>query len=277
MKPRKRATGFTLIELLVVIAIVAILAGLLLPALAQAKAKAQTLKCLNNLKQLQLAWHVYSLDFNDAMPGNDPSPGSADDSVWAPGIMVFETRPEMAVAFPMTTNWALLLTNFPGSIGPYHRSAAIYRCPADKSYIILDGQKHDRVRSYAANHYLGSTGGHYALDYTGKHFFKFSDIRDIAPSETWGILEPHDDSIMSSRFYGLGRSCPHYDHWGSVPSKRHNDGCCFSFTDGHVERHRWLEPQGIYGVRRISGLGAAPTSSKRDVQWLTVHATALPD
>lgn len=280
MKRCKKGAGFTLIELLVVIAIVAILAGLLLPVLGRAKSKAHTLKCLNNLRQLQLCWHLYSLDHNDAMPGNNHYGGSWEyDAVWVPGHVVFETRPEMAVAFPMTTNLALLLTNFYGSIAPYHRSAALYRCPADKSYIILDGQKHDRVRSYAANNYLGWSGyGEGELENgTGKYFYRFSQIRDIAPTETWSIIEPHDDTIISAVFENNGRKHFHYNEWAAVPSKRHNDGCNFSFADGHVERHRWLQPHGIGPVRRRSGYGGAATCAARDVEWLTVHATALPD
>ncbi len=84
----RRVTAFTLIELLVVIVIIAILAALLLPALSRTKARAQSIACLNNLKQLALSWVLYAHDHDDFLVPNKDGDNGGGDWVSFPGSWI---------------------------------------------------------------------------------------------------------------------------------------------------------------------------------------------
>jgi len=273
---RSSAKGFTLVELLVVIAVIAILAGLLLPALSKAKAKAQTIQCLNNLKQLHLAWYLYAGDNNDRIPPNYGVAGDngkyPDTASWVAGAMCYETLPEWASLYSDSTNTLKLVPGGYGSIGNYTKSPYIYKCPADRSWIMIGGQIHPRVRSVSMNLFMNEP--RFRDDNSWYVFQKTSDIVDPAPANAFVFADEHEDSIASGCFWPDEETVWPNVWWVSLPASRHGGAGTFSFADGHAEIKKWLDPRTLVPVKRLIGWYVGPSTQNRDVLWVRERATS---
>jgi prepilin-type N-terminal cleavage/methylation domain-containing protein/prepilin-type processing-associated H-X9-DG protein len=216
--------AFTLIELLVVIAIIAILAGLLLPALARAKSKAQSTKCIGNLQQLQLGWLMYPDDNGGRLPPQIVTNGGGGGQSDLPGSWVLRNAQD-----------DLNTTNIEkGVLFPYTRSAAIYHCPSDKS-TVTGRRELLRSRSVSLNWYLGSDP---KVWYTPRIKVRVSEIVSPGPSLVYCFLDEDDRGINDGTFW----SPVEKDAWGDLPASRHALGCNLSFADGHVTPWRWWRP-----------------------------------
>lgn len=240
-------TGFSLVELLVVIAIVSILASIILPALSKAKAKAQATFCLNNTRQLVLAWVMYADEHNGSLPynlgiggsgtmgngvsGNAATLGPDMSTNWVNNVLDWTLSPD-------NTNSAKLIAT---GIGPYvNRNASVYHCPSDN--VLSSAQQQagwsGRVRSYSMNGMIGDAG---SFTQSGTNvnnpgyvqFFKMSSIP--RPSDIFVFLDEHPDSITDGYFINKAS----YPEWQRLPASYHDGAASFVFADAHLEEHRW--------------------------------------
>ncbi len=257
--------GFTLIELLVVIAIIAILAGMLLPALAKAKTKAQGISCMSNTKQLGLAILLYAGDSNDWFPPNLNGGTKDVNSSWVAGWL------DWTAGNTDNTN-KLFLRN--AKLGPYTRDVGVYRCPADSHPVKRAGGSQQRVRSVAMNGFV--EGGAYGKS-TGSTWYptyfnynKTTDVIRPSPSNLWLMNDEHPDSIND----GWEIMNPQdLNGWVDLPASYHNGAGGFNFVDGHSEIKKWLEPSTRVKVKYSQYNGfAAPKS--RDIAWILERSSA---
>ncbi|MDB6068088.1 MAG: xcpT 2 [Pedosphaera sp.] len=271
-----KGRGFTLIELLVVIAIIAILAGLLLPALARAKLKAQGVQCMNNHRQLAFAWRMYAEDNHDALLYASGTTVTDHTGVWVSGNLDFIASNR--------SNWDPQVDIYQSPMWPYcANNLNIWRCPADHSSVVVSGVVKPRVRTMVMNLYIGGFGGTSGggvISPAYIWYFKYGDLAIPGASKIFVFTDEREDAINWGNFYTDMTGFPNNPgvyKLADIPASYHGNAGGFSFGDGHAEIHRWLDSRTMPPLHPNTLIfnGSAETSSANnmDVAWLQDHAT----
>jgi prepilin-type processing-associated H-X9-DG protein len=246
---------------------------MLLPALSRAKAKTQAIYCMNNGKQVMLAWHMYNSDNRDTLvhsyhgdqamsgtAGNDPK-----KSPWVSGWLDWGNRQD-------NTNTLYLTEEKYARLGKYlAKNVSVFKCPADVLVSPTQAKLgwRQRVRSISGNIGVGEGNAETGpWDSLYKHIKKAGDFVYAGPAETWVYLDEHPDSMNDAGFFN-----PHATSWIDVPATYHGGSCGFAFADGHSEIHKWT---GSLSRGRVTSVNFTDTSisvsakaGDPDIRWIS--------
>jgi len=276
----KGLPAFTLIELLVVIAIIAILAAMILPALGKAKTKAQGIQCMNNSKQLMVAWRLYAEDNREELPYAYATVTPAKFYAWVPSGPPYDLD---YLNHSTQGNWDYDVTIRKSPIWPYCGNAVgIWHCPADTSYgINKAGQRVPRTRSMSMSNWVGGNGdspptykGFWGPNGNWVVFRKLSQMIRPGPSMTYVLLDERQDSINDAYFVVEMDGYPDIKTTELVdyPASYHNGACGFAFGDGHSEIHKWRDGRTMPPIT-ASEVSGKPSPGNQDVFWMQDHST----
>ena len=275
IEAKSQRPAFTLIELLVVIAIIAILAAILLPALARAKLSAQGVSCMNDNKQLTLAWTMYAHDNADRLAINcDRSSnnylGTGTPS-WIAGVLSWSP------SNPENTNTDNLVNPTNALLGSYvGTSLGIFACPSASQYPV-PGQG-PRCRSVSMDAAMGDGGKDTSNMQFSRTLYwakKMGDLYRPGPGDAWLFMDEHPDSIDDGILYTGWVLTNGTGELPEMPGSQHGGACGLSFADGHAIIKKWLNPKTSPPVTYTTVRNIVLLNNV-DLAWLALHTPSGP-
>jgi hypothetical protein len=265
-------SAFSPIELATLLFTVSLLSLLVLATTAGTRQNAGAIRCLNNHRQLALAWRMYAEDNRGKLACNRDGGNagkSAADASWVGGWLDYTANQD-------NTNVSLLIDHnqwpYGAYFGPYIRSASVFKCPADPSMAhVAPGKLLPRVRSVSMNNYMGQKSRTWT---TPSSYSLYGNIEQIgAPSQLFVIMDERADSINEGCFMTNPDT-----RWNIIdyPGNYHEGAGTFSFADSHVELHKWkdrrttptLIPDVLIPLNRT-------ILNDVDIDWLDEHTSQL--
>jgi prepilin-type processing-associated H-X9-DG protein len=265
--PEGSERGFTLTDLLITLAVVGLLGATLATAMASTRPNTLAFQCLNNLRQLGSAWTMYSDDYVGALVYNrdGASAGNSGDPSWVGGWLDYSSSTD-------NTNTDKLINHarYPGAafLGPYLKTASVFKCPADKSLYL---STIPRVRSVSLNNFMGQNARSFTAPTAYTVYTKISQIG--SPANLFLILDEREDSINDGLYFTNPDT--RYN-MVDYPASYHEGSANFGFVDGHGDTHKWLDSRTATPINpgQFLPLNVMLTGDV-DVDWLQQHASEL--
>jgi prepilin-type processing-associated H-X9-DG protein len=263
---RGQTKAFTLTELVVLISIICLVVCAVIPVLARPRQDVHSIMCLNQKRQLCVAWQMYADENAGALVPNmngGAAMGGGGDPGYASGWLDWTSRGD-------NTNVNFLVNQTNAKLAPYVKGTSyLYKCPSDN--YLSSVQKSlgwtQRVRSISANIAIGAGNAEAGpWDNLYRHVRKISEFRFPTPAETWVFLDEHPDSINDPGFFP-----PNATSWIDLPATYHEGAAAFALVDGHVEMHRWMGSLAkVSGVRFNFSSSPVPVGDP-DIHWVSYH------